>query len=498
MARIEDLNRQYQFQYQRAQETVQGRTADQEKVVKEAEQISQIEESLEARKLSLTAETYEQDFEVKALLARKATLEAQCEADRARLNAGRSDLELRMLEEGQKIQKLTDSASKLRSLQLSRKIYRENYETTQAALDTLTSPLNDILNESAQYERVEQAYLKMDEWVRDVKLALSQISVTVYDATEPTIPISPKWPLNIAMSGVLGIMVSFGIALLLEFGRKTVKTPDDATRSLGTPVLGVVPHFRRLEFGKKVLSLDVLKDSQIAETFNEIRFYIDAATKGRPPRSLLVTSAAAQEGKTTVATLLADALARSGKTVLLVDANVRLPYLHSVFHCDGKAGLADVLNNGTALRSCVLPTGVQNLSLMTAGSVGEDGLAWVQTARFVQFVRTACESFDHVIFDSTSTIGVADARIIACSVDAVICVVQAGRLNSSLVLRGVENLRQVQANILGVVVNNAWYTKGDHYYFRKRAIVSQNGNGVLRRQTDDKPSASDGKGTGKT
>ena len=187
----------------------------------------------------------------------------------------------------------------------------------------------------------------------------------------------------------------------------------------------------------------------------------------------------------------------TGKTVLLVDANLRLPYLHSVFHCDGKLGLADVLHNGADLRSCVRPTEVQNLSLMTAGAVGEDGLAWVQTARFVQFVRTACESFDHVILDSTSTIGVADARIIACSVDAVIYVVQAGRLNSTLVLRGVENLRQVQAKILGVVLNNAWYTKGDNYYFRKRALISPT-NGALRRQADDKPSESDGEGNGKT
>ena len=83
-----------------------------------------------------------------------------------------------MLEEGQKIQQLEKSAVVLRALRRSRKIYRENYDAIQAALDALNGPLNDILNESEKYTRLEQAYLKMDEWVRDVKLALSQITVT--------------------------------------------------------------------------------------------------------------------------------------------------------------------------------------------------------------------------------------------------------------------------------------------------------------------------------
>jgi capsular exopolysaccharide synthesis family protein len=178
-----------------------------------------------------------------------------------------------------------------------------------------------------------------------------------------------------------------------------------------------------------------------------------------------------------------------------VDANVRLPYLHSIFHYNGEAGLADVLNNGTDLRSCVRSTEIPNLSLMTAGVVGSDGLGWIQTSRFVKFVRTACESFDHVILDSTSTIGVADARIISCSVDAVIYVVQAGRLNSTLVSRGIENLRQVRAPLLGIVLNNAWYTKGDHYYFSKRAL---NPSGASPRRNGHKPSKSDVEGNGKT
>jgi capsular exopolysaccharide synthesis family protein len=502
ITRIEALRRLFQLQSQSAQDTFQGQAAAQEKVAKQAERISQIEDELEARKLSLTPENYSQDFTVKALQERKATLEAQLETDRAKLNADlasmakRMEIVPRMMEEAQKIQQLEKSAVALRALRMSRKIYRENYDAIQAALDALTGPLNDILNESEKYTRIEEAYLKMDEWVRDVKLALSQITVTVYEATEPTVPIRPKWPINIALSGLLGMMASFGAVMLLEFSRKTVKTPGDAQRNLGAAVLGVVPHFRGLDFGDEVFSLDALKDPHVVEAFNEVRFYIHAATDGRPPRSILVTSAAAREGKTTVSTLLAHSLARSGEKVLLVDANLRLPYLHLVFQCESRPGLADILNDDAAV-PCIRPTGIENLYIMTAGAAGEDGLAWVQPERFAQFVRAAGELFDHVIFDSTSTIGVADVRIMASGVDAVIYVVQADRHNGALVSRGIENIRHARANLIGVVLNNAKYTKGDHYYFRKRALDSSGAGAEAKKAADKEPAETSDEGNGK-
>ena len=134
---------------------------------------------------------------------------------------------------------------------------------------------------------------------------------------------------------------------------------------------------------------------------------------------------------------------------------------------------------------------------MTAGAAGEDGLAWVQPERFAQFVRAAGESFDHVIFDSTSTIGVADVRIMASGVDAVIYVVQADRHKGALVSRGIEIIRQARGDLIGVVLNNARYTKGDHYYFRKRALSSTGANGEVKRATDNDPAKSGDEGNGK-
>ncbi len=398
MIQIENLRRQFQLQSQPAQQTFQEQAAAQERLARQAERISQIEDELEARKLSLTPETYSQDFQVKALQERKATLEAQLETDRAKLNADMAHLAMQsailpqMLDEAQKIQQLEKSAVSLRVLRMSRKIYRENYDAIQAALDALTGPLNDILNESEKYTRLDEAYLKMDEWVRDVKLALSQISVTVYEATEPTIPIRPKWPINIALSGMLGLMASFGVVMLLEFGRKTVKTPSDAQAQPRRLRAGRRAAFPRTRFRRRGVLAGRPEGFARRRDVQRGPFLPPRRQQGQPPRSILVTSAAAREGKTTVSTLLAHSLARSGEKVLLVDANLRLPYLHPDLPVRKPPRPRRHPARRRRRPSCIRPTGIENLSIMTAGAAGEDGLAWVQPERFAQFVRAAGES----------------------------------------------------------------------------------------------------------
>ncbi len=161
----------------------------------------------------------------------------------------------------QKIQQLEKSVVSVRALRMSRKIYRENYDAIQAALEALSGPLNEILNASEKYKQLEQAYLKIDEWIRAMKLSTNGITVAVYPATEPTIPIRPKWPRNMAFACLLGLMAGVGVMMLLAVGRNTMKTPNDVKRNpLSRALLGVVPHLRALYFGDDALSLTCAKD----------------------------------------------------------------------------------------------------------------------------------------------------------------------------------------------------------------------------------------------
>jgi len=491
LARLEDFRRKSRMQQYTAHLFEKAQTEVREKVIKLSERIEQIEEVLEMRQLTLTAAGLAQDRATKLLQSKKAALEAEYEAERARLDEN-ADLLPRIRAEAPKIQRIEQGAAYLRALRLTRKIHKDNLKSVQADLDALTPHLTDILNEAAELDRLEQAYQRMDEWVRQVKLALSQIRAVLYDATEPTVPIRPNWQMNIAFSGMLAVMVGFGVAMLLEMSRKTVKTPADVKHELALPSLGVVPHLQSLTARRGVLSLDALRDPAVAETFSEIRFAIHQSRGGNSPRVLLITSATSGEGKSTVATMLAYSLARTGEKVVLVDSNLRAPYLHTVFNCKAAPGLADILHERVSVQSCLRSTGVPNLSLMPAGEHTEDGLAWVQPSELIEFVRAARETFDHVVFDTTSTVGVTDVRVVACSVDAVIYVVQADRRKRHLVSRGLENIRDGKDNILGVILNNAHYTKGDHYHFRKRHI---NRNGVLAKDAgsheDEAPDTAD-------
>jgi len=474
MGRREAFLREFRRRQYEAQQAIAEQAKVEDRVAKLSQRIEQIKEMLDMKRRSLTPEGFSQNPEVRALQNAKAMLEGKYETERSKLRENIGFLQ-RTLAEAPRIQQLEDAAERLEALRLTKKIYEENADKVQSALNALSEPRTDILNEAAKLDRLEEAHLRMEEWVREVKLALSQIRVTVYDATEPTVPIRPVWSLNMAFSSMLGVMVSFGMAVVLEFTRKTFKTPTDVRRSLAAFSLGVIPHIRSLNAGKRgVLSLDALNDADAAEIFSDIRFTIHSLRARNPAKTILVTSATAGEGKSTVATLLAHAFARSGERVLLVDGNIRQPYLHAVFKCEPIPGLDDLLHDRANDGACFHHTHVKNLVLMPAGLPSEDGMGSIQPGKFAEFARAASETFDRVILDTTSSLGVADVRVMATAVDAVLYVIQADRQKRTLISRGMENLRTVQANILGVILNNAEYTKGDHYHYLKR-VVQRNG-----------------------
>ena len=484
LARLEDFRRESRMQQYTAYLSEKEQAEIRENVIKLNERIEQIEEVLEMRQLTLTPAGLARDPDTKLLQSKKASLEAEYEVERAKLDEN-ADLLPQIRAEAPKIQQIEQGAADLMALRLTGKIQEDNLRSVQAELDALTAPLTDILNEAAGLDRLEQAYQRMDDWVRQVKLALSQARAVLYDATEPTVPIRPNWQTNIAFSGMLAVMVSFAVAMLLEMSRRTVKTTADVKQELALPLLGVVPHLPSLTARRGILSLDALRDPTVTETFGEIRFAIHESRGKNPPRTLLITSATAGEGKSTVSTLLAYSLARTGERVLLVDGNLRAPYLHAVFDCKAAPGLADILQERASGEACLHDTSVPNLFLLPAGPSSEDGLAWVQPEDFTEFVRAARETFDHVVFDTISTVGVTDVRVMACCVDAVIYVVQADRRKRALVSRGLQNIRNGKGNILGVILNDAHYTKGDHYHF-------------LRRQIDRNGAVADGNGSKRT
>jgi capsular exopolysaccharide synthesis family protein len=190
-------------------------------------------------------------------------------------------------------------------------------------------------------------------------------------------------------------------------------------------------------------------------------------------RRVVVTSAAAREGKTMVAANLAAAMARGGERVLLVDADLRRPSLLKIFDIRIWATLKNYLRpvgEPITFNEVVYSTGLKNLDVLPCERPGDNPADLLSSPAMKQLVRDAMCLYDRIVFDAPPCLGIADAGILAADADATILVVRAFETPKHLAQRAREVLEGLANNLIGVVVNDmdagkrgAYYARGDYY-----------------------------------
>jgi len=199
----------------------------------------------------------------------------------------------------------------------------------------------------------------------------------------------------------------------------------------------------------------------------------------KPLRTILVTSAGPQEGKTTTATSLAITMATSGGRVLLVDADMRRPRLHRIFDAPSQHGLSSLILGEGSLSDFVRPSGIENLFLLPCGPIPPNPAELLHTASFVKVLAEMGSSFDRVIIDSPPVGVVADAVVISTHVDGTLMVLKAGKTDRLLAGQAVKQLRDVNSFLFGAVLNDldltdqkyghySYYYQYGHYYGQGR------------------------------
>lgn len=208
--------------------------------------------------------------------------------------------------------------------------------------------------------------------------------------------------------------------------------------------------------------------SPAAEAIRTIRANLQFAAMGKRLRTVMVTSAGPEEGKTTLSTNLAAAIAMSGVKTIIVGADLRKPRTHLAFNLPAEPGLINVLLGSASLDEALVDSGVPNLKVLPAGPVPPNPAEVMGSDAMTNLVEQMLERAEMVVFDATPVLAVSDAALLSQKVDGVLLVVAMKKTPRELVRRACESLRQAKANILGVVANRsdvkgraAYY---HHYY----------------------------------
>ncbi|WP_214803668.1 CpsD/CapB family tyrosine-protein kinase [Exiguobacterium sp. ERU656] len=205
--------------------------------------------------------------------------------------------------------------------------------------------------------------------------------------------------------------------------------------------------------------------SPIAEQYRTIRTNIEFMAVDKEIQVILITSATQSEGKSTTSSNLAVAYAQQGKKVLIIDTDMRRPTVHYTFKVANGLGLSSLLTRQAELEKAVLPTKVDNLSILTAGPIPPNPAELLSSRSMENLMLQLREEYDVIILDAPPLLQVADSRITSKLTDGVVLVVGCTTSDRQRVLKAKEQLELAEAKILGVVLNRRELTDDSAYQY---------------------------------
>jgi len=314
-----------------------------------------------------------------------------------------------------------------------------------------------------------------------VSAGLKSNNFRIVDAARaPSSPIEPNIPRNLLFAMVLGLASGVGLAFLLEGLDNTVRTTEQAQMLSGLASLGMIPlgsktardgpNPKRLVIAssKEAVELvtQVRPQSQMAESYRALRTSLLLSNLGAPPKVIMVTSALPQEGKTTTSINTAVVLAQKGIRVLLIDADLRRPSIHKTLGMGPHSGLSNVLTGSATLeqaitRSAILP----NLFILPAGTPPPNPAELLASSNMRDVLMQLREQYDHVVIDTPPSLSVTDAVVLSPRADAVVLVIRSGQTTKQALRRSRDTLIQVNAKVVGVLLNAVDLSSPDYYYY---------------------------------
>ncbi len=425
----------------------------------------------------------------------------------------------KVVEINQQIQDVAAEIRKeVRALVDKLELRRKNLEADLQALRRKNQQIPEKALEMARLEREQKIQAELYSQLKAryqetlIKASGRVEEVTVIrPAVEPTEPINIPSKIMIILTGVvMGLVIGIVFTFVAETLDTSIGTIEDVETLLQVPVLGVIPFWESEEGGRSGPRLGRRADlvthfdpkSLAAEAFRSLRTNLQFVSLDRKGKSFLITSSFVQEGKTSNVVNLSLSMAQAGDKVLLIEGDLRKPLIHKMFGIDKGPGLTDyVLGNydwkeivntitdvmlGEFQIEEILKTpGLDNLHIMTAGINPPNPSEILRSPRFRDFLAEAFETYDFIFIDAPPVLPVADATEIATLCDGVILVYKVGAIARGILNRAKMSLDNVNAKVVGVILNNVkpevgpdYFKYHAHYYYGPPGEMEPEKSGV--------------------
>jgi capsular exopolysaccharide synthesis family protein len=326
------------------------------------------------------------------------------------------------------------------ALQKARRNYGRRIEQLERAGGTGTALYANLVDREQQLATQE---------------ALQTSNASLTRAAIDAVRIRPRPVRNGILGLVLGAALGIALAFLLEALDTRVRTTREVERRLGLPLLARIGSPPRWAQRTRRLVMLAEPNGFEAETFRVLRTNLDFFNLEHGARTIMLTSALEQEGKSTTVANLAVALSRAGHRVVLVDLDLRRPTLDRFFQFEGRPGLTDIALGHARLAAAAAPAGEGSLEVLTSGPLPRDTGEFVGSKALSDILDELRERADIVLIDSPPLLAVGDAMTLSAKVDAVIVLTRLGVLRR----KTLDELRRVLGNCraakLGFIVTGA-------------------------------------------
>ena len=314
--------------------------------------------------------------------------------------------------------------------------------------------------------------------------------VPVESALIPQQPISPRVRTNTLLATAVGAMLAIGLIFLMEYMDDTVKNPDDVSQETGLSTIGAIAKFDHdeTEMSSRLITKNSPRDP-VSEAYRVVRTNLSFSMVDDNLKSMIVTSSAPSEGKSTTAANLAVVMAQTGKRVMLVDADLRRPVQHKIFELSNNRGLTTaILDTNSNIEDHIQDSGIRNLRIMSSGPIPPNPSELLSSQRMEQLLTMLRQHADFVVFDTPPILTVTDSTVLSTQVGGTLLVIDTGNTRRSTLAQAYELIGSSGGHVYGALLNRLKPSRRGYYYNyyyyseykyedgnRKKRLKSKNG-----------------------